>query len=82
MEAAAIAAIGTIWGALIGVAIAGVLIEWVNPQSFGWTMQWSMPWALLAATAITLISAAVLAALWASRSTLSADPVRALREDW
>jgi putative ABC transport system permease protein len=82
IEAAAIAAIGTIWGALIGVAIAGVLIEWVNPQSFGWTMQWSMPWALLAATAITLISAAVLAALWASRSTLSADPVRALREDW
>jgi putative ABC transport system permease protein len=54
----------------------------VNPQSFHWTMQTRLPWILFVVVAAVLVIAAAGAALLAGRRALSADAVRAVREDW
>lgn len=82
MEGALLGAVGVIAGLGLGVALSQVLIHVVNPQSFHWTMQTRLPWPLFAAVAATLVAAAAGAALLAGRRALSADAVRAVREDW
>jgi putative ABC transport system permease protein len=59
-----------------------VLIHVVNPQSFHWTMETRLPWALFLAVAAVLVIAAAGAALLAGRRALSAEAIRAVREDW
>jgi putative ABC transport system permease protein len=54
----------------------------VNPQSFHWTMETRLPWPLLGAVGAVLVIAAAGAALMAGWRALSADAVRAVREDW
>jgi putative ABC transport system permease protein len=54
----------------------------VNPQSFHWTMQMSLPWRGLAAVALTLLALASLTALMSGRHAVSGKAVRAVREDW
>jgi putative ABC transport system permease protein len=82
IEALTIAFLGVIWGGMVGAAIAAILVFQVNPQSFHWTMNWSVPWGLLLATGLTLIVAAVFAARLATRQALDESPSNALREDW
>ena len=82
IEALTIATLGVIWGGCVGAAIAAILVFQVNPQSFHWTMNWSVPWGLLLATGLTLIGAAVLAARLATRQALAESPSNAVREDW
>jgi len=82
IEALTIATLGVIWGGMVGAAIAAILVFQVNPQSFHWTMNWSMPWGLLLATGLTLIGAAVMAARLATRQALEESPANAVREDW
>ena len=81
-EALAISTLGVVWGGLVGAAIAAILVFQVNPQSFHWTMNWSVPWGLLVATGLALIGAAVLAARLATRQALDESPSNAVREDW
>jgi putative ABC transport system permease protein len=81
-EAATLTGIALLWGGLIGMLIAMVLIHRVNPQSFHWTMDTAWPFGLLGASAFTLLTLGVLAAVLASQHATSADPVRAVREDW
>jgi putative ABC transport system permease protein len=82
IEALTIATLGVIWGGMVGAAIAAILVFQVNPQSFHWTMNWSVPWGLLLATGTILIGAAMLAARLATRQALTESPVNAVREDW
>jgi putative ABC transport system permease protein len=82
LEAGTIATLGVLWGGVVGSAIAAILVFQVNPQSFHWTMNWSVPWGLLLATGTILIGAAMLAALLATRQALTESPVNAVREDW
>lgn len=82
IEALTISALGVVWGGVVGAAIAAILVFQVNPQSFHWTMNWSVPWVLLVATGLTLIAAAVLAARLATRQALDEPAPQAVREDW
>ena len=82
IEAGVLTSVALAWGALIGVLIAMVLIHRVNPQSFHWTMDTAWPMPLLAASALTLLTLGMLAAVLASRHATSSDPVRSVREDW
>jgi putative ABC transport system permease protein len=79
------ATVGTViavaWGACLGLGIALVLIKRVNPQSFHWTMDVTVPWPLLAAVAATLVATAVVTAMVATRSASSGEPVAALRHE-
>ena len=82
IESALLLSVGVLWGALIGIAIAMVLIHRVNPQSFHWTMDVAWPVPLLLGSAFMLIVMGIGSAILASRSATSTAPVRAVREDW
>ena len=81
-EGALLGAVGGVAGIGLGLGMSQVLIHVVNPQSFHWTMETRLPWPLLGAVAAVLVVAAAGAALLAGRRALSADAVRAVREDW
>jgi putative ABC transport system permease protein len=81
-EGALLGAVGVVAGLTLGVAMSQILIHVVNPQSFHWTMETRLPWGLFAVVGATLVASAAGAALIAGRRALSADAVRAVREDW
>ncbi|MFZ5557889.1 MAG: FtsX-like permease family protein [Pseudomonadota bacterium] len=81
-EGAAMGAAGVAAGLAVGGVIALVLIYVVNRQSFRWSMDLSVPWALLAVLALTLIAAAALTSVWSGRRAMGEDVVRAVKEDW
>jgi len=81
-EGAALGAVGLVAGLGLGLAMSQVLIHVVNPQSFYWTMDTRVPLLLFGSLAVSLVGACALTAVLAGRRALSADAVRAVREDW
>jgi putative ABC transport system permease protein len=81
-EGALLGTVGVIAGIGLGIAISQVLIGVINPQSFHWSMETRLPLTLFVVVAVALILAAAGTALLAGRRALSADAVRAVREDW
>src|SRR3569833_1218123 len=69
-------------GIAVGWIISLILVFIVNPQSFHWTMQLHMPWALLSAVATLLLISAALSALLSGKAAISQSAIRAVREDW
>ncbi|HJV50854.1 MAG TPA: FtsX-like permease family protein [Noviherbaspirillum sp.] len=81
-EGGALTLLGIAVGFVLGGAISLILVYVVNPQSFHWTMQLHVPWAALGTVAALLLAASALTALVAGRHAVSADAVRAVKEDW
>lgn len=81
-EAALTALVGVGIGLVAGGAIALVLIEVINPQSFHWSMDLHPPWAVLSVFALTMIGLSALAARLAGRQAMRQEAVLAVREDW
>lgn len=81
-EGGLLTALGILAGFLLGWCISLILVFIVNPQSFHWSMQLHMPWALLAAVAAILLACATLTALLAGRQAVAGSAIRAVREDW
>ena len=81
-EGALLGLIGIAGGLAIGLAISQILIHVINPQSFNWTMETRMPFALLASVAGALVATAAGTAVLAGRRAVSRDAVRAVAEDW
>ncbi|MDO8802112.1 ABC transporter permease [Phenylobacterium sp.] len=82
VEGGLLGAVGVIAGLGLGLAMSQVLIHVVNPQSFHWTMETRLPLPLFASLTVALIAAGAGTAVLAGRRALSADAVRAVREDW
>jgi putative ABC transport system permease protein len=82
IEGAAAAGLGVAAGMAIGAAIAWVLVEVVNRQSFHWSMDLVVPWMPLAGFALAMVLLAAGAAVFAGRRAMQADAIRAVREDW
>jgi putative ABC transport system permease protein len=82
LEGAAWTAIGAIAGCTLGLLVSLVLIHVVNPQSFRWTMDMSIPWWSLAALSIAVMLAGTVTAWLAGRAAASKDAVLAVKEDW
>lgn len=82
LEGGFITACGILVGFTLGVCISLILVFVVNPQSFHWTMQLHLPWAMLSTVAGILMVASLLTALFAGRYAISGSAVRAVREDW
>lgn len=70
-ESLCIGGMGVLLGLLGGVLLAVVLIEVINKQSFGWTIQFMLPWNILVEAVTVSCSVALLAgylpARWASQ---------------
>ena len=81
-ESAGLTLFGVAAGGALGFAVAMVLIRVVNPQSFHWRMDLSVPWGLLASVTALLLAAGVGTALLATRRATGVGPLRAVREDW
>lgn len=82
LEAALGAALAVIAGLIGGGAIAWVLIEVINRQSFHWSMDLTAPTVLLALFATSMILLAAGAAKFAGAQAMRQDAVLAVREDW
>ena len=82
IEGALLGLVGGIAGVALGCVMAQVLIRVVNPQSFNWTMETRLPAGLLAGVTLALVLASTVTAMLAGRRAVSADAVRAVREDW
>ena len=56
-EAVVIGAVSQAIGLAVGLALSIVLIYVINVQSFGWTIQFHLPWAFLAQSSAVMITA-------------------------
>ena len=81
-EGAAWLAAGTVIGLVLGLAVSAVLVHVVNPQSFHWTMDLSMPVGRLAALCAAVMVTGIGTAAFAARRALSRSAVLAVKEDW
>jgi putative ABC transport system permease protein len=82
METAGWLLAGVIVGLALGLAISAVLVYVVNPQSFHWTMDLTVPPGAVAALLGAVLLAGLGTAALAARSALNEDAVRAVKEDW
>jgi putative ABC transport system permease protein len=81
-EGTALAAIAALVGLALGWIISLLLVHVVNRQSFHWSMEMHYPFAGLAIFIAGLLALAVVTAVASGRHALTADAVRAVREDW
>ncbi len=81
-EGAAWLAAGTVIGLVLGLAVSAVLVHVVNPQSFHWTMDLSLPAGRLAALCAAVMLTGIATAAFAARHALSRSAVLAVKEDW
>lgn len=81
-ETALYTSAGALAGLLLGLLISAVLVYVVNPQSFHWSMELSLPLARLALLLGAVLLAALLTAALVGRQMGREDAVRSVREDW
>lgn len=74
--------LGAIAGMGLGLAVAVVLVHVVNPQSFHWSMELTLPGGRLVALAAAVVVAGTLTAWLAGRAAAGRDAVLAVKEDW
>ncbi|MBC7918546.1 MAG: ABC transporter permease [Rhodoferax sp.] len=82
LEGLAWTTLGALAGLLLGLAVAVVLVHVVNPQSFHWTMELTLPWLRLLALAAVVVASGTLTAWLTGRAAASSDAVMAVKEDW
>ena len=73
-EALLIGSVSQAVGLAVGLALSLILVFVVNVQSFGWTIQWRMPWSFLLQASVLIQAGTLLAGLLPAR--------RAARIEW
>jgi len=81
-EGALWSAVGAVLGLALGLAVSVVLVKVVNPQSFHWTMQMSVPPGTLLLLGLGVVLAGALTAWGSGHAAAGRDVVRAVKEDW
>jgi putative ABC transport system permease protein len=66
---------------LLGFVLSLVLIYVINKQSFGWTIQFHPPFALLAAASALVWLATVLAGIYPARAAARLNPIEVIHEE-
>lgn len=74
--------LGAAGGLVLGLGVSLVLVHVVNPQSFHWTMDMTLPWARLLGLCAAVVLAGTLTAWLAGRAAARKDAVRSVKEDW
>jgi len=67
-------------GLLLGTLLSLILIFVINKQSFGWTIQFHWPVALLLLALTGIYIATVLAGLYPARTAMRLNPVEVVHE--
>jgi putative ABC transport system permease protein len=81
-EGAAWTAIGSVAGCALGLVVSTILVHVVNPQSFHWTMDLTVPWLRLGLLCAAVVAAGTITAWLAGRAAAGKDAVLAVKEDW
>ena len=83
LESGLLLALAACWGTVLGLLMSQVLIHRVNPQSFHWTMETSLPAVAIVVLIFVTILLGMAAAVWAAKRNLKAEgSALSLREDW
>ena len=83
LESGLLLALASCWGTVLGLLMSQVLIHRVNPQSFHWTMDTSLPAVAIIVLIRVTVLLGMLAAVWAAKRNLNAERLAlSLREDW
>ena len=82
LEAASSLALALLWGSMLGLALAWVLIEVVNPQSFHWSMPMRIPAGLMVLSIGGVWLIGVVSCLVLSKQLLKQPMLQSLKQDW
>jgi putative ABC transport system permease protein len=80
-EAGLIGLLAAMLGTALGFALSLVLIFVVNKQSFGWTIQFHPPGALLGGAILAIWCVTVLSGLYPARVAARLNPIEAIHEE-
>jgi putative ABC transport system permease protein len=80
-EAGLLGLLANIAGMVLGFCLSLLLIFVIDRQSFGWTIQFHWPVAVLVSTLSIVYAATVLAALYPSRVAVKLVPIEVIHED-
>jgi putative ABC transport system permease protein len=81
VEAGLIGLLASIAGFGLGVALSMILIYVVNKQSFGWTIQFHWPVAVLTVSMMVIYLATLAAGLFPARVATSLNPIEVIHEE-
>jgi putative ABC transport system permease protein len=80
-EAAFLGALAVVLGLALGLTLSLLLIFVVNRQSFGWTIQFHAPLALLAGALALVWCVTIFAGLYPARIAAGVDPIDVIHEE-
>ena len=81
LEAGLLGLAATAAGVAAGLVVGVILVEVVNLQSFGWSLELVLPWREVAVLGGWILAACLLAGLGPAAAALRLDPATVLRED-
>jgi putative ABC transport system permease protein len=81
VEAGLIGILANVLGLVLGYVLSLVLVYVINKQSFGWTIQFHWPVAVLLASLSLVYVATVLAGLFPARLAVRLDPMEVVHEE-
>lgn len=82
LETGVVLAVALGWGMLLGLALAWILIDWVNPQSFHWSMDMKPPGGAIALGLVAVWLAGMLSGALVIRTLMQQPMLRNVKEDW
>ncbi len=82
LEGGLLTLLGSIWGATLGFAMAWILIYRVNPQSFHWTMNVTIPWLAIGSGIAVLSVCAAFCARFSAAQSGGQQALLSVRQDW
>ena len=81
LEAGLIGLLANLVGLALGIVLSLLLIFVINKQSFGWTIQFHWPVAVLLAALSVVYAATVLAGLYPARVAIRLNPIEVVHEE-
>jgi putative ABC transport system permease protein len=81
VEAAILGFVANLWGLVLGYFLSLILVFVVNKQSFGWTIHFHWPVAILLGALSTIYLATILAGLFPARVAIRLNPLEVIHEE-
>jgi len=80
-EAALLGLLANAAGLMLGFALSLILVFVINKQSFGWTIRFHWPVAILAGAISLIFAATVLAGFYPARIAVRLNPIEVVHEE-
>ena len=81
VEAAILGFVANLWGLVLGYFLSLILVFVINKQSFGWTIRFHWPVAILLGALSTIYLATILAGLFPARMAIRLNPLEVIHEE-